>query len=187
MVVCRTAKDKGNSIWTDGSRPEDGGLGVAAVWWGEEGTVTGRTYTPGWREAGWMCRRYHLGKNKEVFGAELYALYQASKTLDNRILSDSTAAIMRARSNTGPGQRFAIAIIEPGEHSDAKMGHQPLRHRGPRALDAVPGDYLRETSFAHITRMATKTRSAGAAKWVVTTSKASTATYHRRGRSFERS
>ena len=135
-----------------------------------------------------MCRRYHLGKNREVFDAELYALYQASKTLDNRILSDSTAAIMRTRSNnTGPGQRFAIAIIEPGEHPDAKMGQQPLRHRGPRALDAVPGDYLRETSFTHITRMTTEALSAGAAKWVVTTSKANTATYHRRGRSFERS
>ena len=33
--------------------------------------VTGRTYTPGRREAGWTGRRYHLGKNKEFFDAEL--------------------------------------------------------------------------------------------------------------------
>ena len=60
-------------------------------------------------------------KNKEVSDAELYALYQAAKTFEAReeegrsytILSDSTAAIKRIRSDeTGPGQRFAIAIME---------------------------------------------------------------------------
>ena len=85
------------------------------------GPVTGRRYTPGRREAGWTDRRYHLGKNKEAFDAELCALYQATKILDERneqgqgyaILSDSTAAIERARSDEmGPGQRFAVATTE---------------------------------------------------------------------------
>lgn len=60
-------------------------------------------------------------KNKEAFDAELRVLYQASKILEDRnergqdctILSDSTAAIARARSDrTGPGQRFAITLAE---------------------------------------------------------------------------
>ena len=33
-------------------------------------------------------------------------------------------------------------------------------------LDAVPRDYLRETSFAHMTRRATEARSAGVEKWI---------------------
>ena len=32
--------------------------------------------------------------------------------------------------------------------------------------DAVPRDYLRETSFVHMTRRATEARPAGAAKWI---------------------
>ena len=68
----RTAKewtDRKNSAWTDGSRLEDGAVGAAVAWWEEEGRpppwvgpVTGRAYTPGWREAGWTGRRYHLGR-----------------------------------------------------------------------------------------------------------------------------
>ena len=121
-------KDTKNSIWTDGSRLEGGKVGAAAVWWAPErveppwvGPATGRTYNPGRREAGWTGRRYHLGKNKEVYDAELYALYQAAKLFDERnerdqaytILSDSEAAIGRAKDDDmGPGQRFAVAVIE---------------------------------------------------------------------------
>ena len=99
--------------------------GAAAAWWAAErveppwiGPVTDRTYATGRREAGWMCRRYHIGKNKQVFDAELYALHQAVQIFDERneqsqcytILSDSTE---RARSDEmGLGQRFAVAIIE---------------------------------------------------------------------------
>ena len=90
-----------------------------------KGSVTDKTYAPRWREAGWAGRRYRLGKNKEVFDAEPYASYQASKTLGNRseqdqdhtILSDSTAAATRSQpDDTGPGQRFAIAVIEMCSH-----------------------------------------------------------------------
>ena len=34
-------------------------------------------------------------------------------------------------------------------------------------MDAVPRDYLRETSFAYMSRKATEVRSAGVAKWIV--------------------
>ena len=69
----------------------------------------------------WAGRRFHLGKNNEVFDAEPYALYQAAKTFGEigesgqryTIFTDSTAAISRARSgDTRAGQRFAVAIIE---------------------------------------------------------------------------
>ena len=36
------------------------------------------------------------------------------------------------------------------------------RHRARR----IPRDYLRETSFAHMTRRATEARSAGVGKWI---------------------
>lgn len=104
------------------------GVGAAAVWWATErveppwiGLVTGRKYAPSRREVGLTGRRYHLGKNKEVFDAELYTLYQAVEIFDEpkerdqsyTILSDSTAAIESSRSDEmGSGQRFAVAIIE---------------------------------------------------------------------------
>ena len=73
--------------------------------------------TPG----GWTGRRFHLGTNKEVFGAEVYAVYQALLALDQRqksghqytVFVDSTAAIDRVRTDAiGPGQCFAIATTE---------------------------------------------------------------------------
>ena len=98
------------------------------MWWAAErveppwiGPVTGRTCIPGRRETSWTGKPHRLGKNKEVFDAELCALYQAVKILDERneldqtytIVSDSTAAIECTRSDEiGPGQRFAVAIIE---------------------------------------------------------------------------
>ena len=70
---------------------------------------------------GWTGRRFHLGSNKEVFDAEVYAIYQALGTLDQRqegghrytVFMDSTAATDRERGDTiGPGQRFAIVAME---------------------------------------------------------------------------
>ena len=88
--VARDWRDEKNTIWTDGSAWRMGGWAVA-VWWREAGMEppwigpgTGRRYTPGRREAGWAGRRYHLSRNKEAFDAELSALYQATKILDER-------------------------------------------------------------------------------------------------------
>ena len=69
----------------------------------------------------WTGHRFHLGTNREVFDAEIFAIYQALCTLDERqengrmytIFSDSTAAIDRISTDTlGPGQRFAVAASE---------------------------------------------------------------------------
>lgn len=61
---------------------------------------------------GWTGRRYHLGNNKEVSGAETYAILRALKIFDRgqesgrsyTIFADSTAAINRVKSDAvGPG------------------------------------------------------------------------------------
>jgi hypothetical protein len=50
-------------IWTDGSRDDLGNVGAAVAW--EEGTE-------------WTGLKYRLGRNKEVFDAELFALLPAT-------------------------------------------------------------------------------------------------------------
>ena len=99
---------RGNTIWTDGSRLDSGSVGAACAW---------RT------SRGWIGRRFHLGNNKEVFDAEVYAIYQALSVMDQRqesgqrytIFADSTVAIERVRSDAiGPGQRFAVAATGVG-------------------------------------------------------------------------
>ena len=59
-------------------------------------------------EEGWTGRRFQLGKNKEAFDAEVFAVLQALRALEQRnerdreytVFVDSTSAIARA---PGPG------------------------------------------------------------------------------------
>ena len=99
-------KDQSGTVWTDGSRLENGKVGAAAVWW-EEGR---------WRDAGTF-----LGTNKEVFDAEVFAILQAIRLLDARgecgrsytIFSDSQAAIARAQhTDCSPAQALASAVVD---------------------------------------------------------------------------
>ena len=105
----RTAKEwsRPDTVWTDGSRQEDGAVGAACVWRSPEG--------------GWTGRRFQLGKNKEVFDAEVFAVWQALRALEQRnerdreytIFVDSTSDITRVRDDArGPRQRFGVAAIE---------------------------------------------------------------------------
>ena len=95
-----------NTVWTDGSRLESKRMGAAFAW-----------RSP----VGWSGHRYHLGSNKEVFDAEVFAIHRALLWLKGRqgtgrrftIFADSTAAIERVRTDAlGPAQRFAVAAIE---------------------------------------------------------------------------
>ena len=72
-------------------------------------------------EEGWTGRRFHLGTNKEVFDAEVYAIYQALSIFEERdqsgrkytVFSDCQPAIRRALSDAlGLCQQWARAIIE---------------------------------------------------------------------------
>jgi len=60
---------EGLVLWTDGSRKEDEWVGCAVVWKGE-----GR----------WKKRRVHLGRQKEAFDAEIYAMSEVVKIVDER-------------------------------------------------------------------------------------------------------
>jgi len=53
-------------LWTDGSRKEDEWVGCAVVW----------------KEERWNMRRVHLGRQKEAFDAEMYAMSDAVKIGD---------------------------------------------------------------------------------------------------------
>ena len=107
----RVAKewDRPDTVWTDGSRQKDSAVGAACVWRSPEG--------------GWTGRRIQLGKNIEVFDAEVFAVWKALRALEQRnnrdreytIFVDSTSAIARVRGDArGPGQRFGGSAIEVG-------------------------------------------------------------------------
>ena len=71
--------------------------------------------------SGWTGCRFRLGFNREAFDAEVLAIYQALRIVDQRQESghrciafvDSASAIDQVRNDAlGPGQRFAIAEME---------------------------------------------------------------------------
>jgi hypothetical protein len=91
-------------LWTDGSRKEDEWVGCAVVW--EE-------------EGRWNKRRVHLGRQKEAFDAEMYAMSEAVKIADEisdkkevrrvTVFTDSQATLRRIQSDEpGPGQVLAL-------------------------------------------------------------------------------
>jgi len=64
--------------------------------------------------------RVHIGKNQEVYGAELHAIYRAMLTLFQEprgqkitIFADTQTALQRITSDApGPGQQYALAIAQ---------------------------------------------------------------------------
>jgi ribonuclease HI len=103
-------------IWTDGSRDDLGNVGAAVAW--KEGTE-------------WTGLKYRLGRNKDVFDAELFALLRATIMIGDQvedmiseevqkiiILTASQAALNRIQHNEpGPGQTWASAIIRSTEET----------------------------------------------------------------------
>jgi len=98
---------EGLVFWTDGSRKEDEWVGCAVVW--EE-------------EGRWKKRRVHLGRQKEVFDAEMYAMSEAMKIADEMaeekkvtrvmVFTDSQATLRRIQSDKpGPGQVLALRTM----------------------------------------------------------------------------
>jgi ribonuclease HI len=100
-------REEGLILWTDGSRLKNKQVGSAVVW--KEGEE--------WRE-----EKSYLGKKKEVFDAEVYAILRALRKaveISNKqelkrvtVFSDSTTAIQRVQHTTvGPGQLMAIDSV----------------------------------------------------------------------------
>ena len=138
---------------------------------------------------GWEGRCFHLGDNKEVFDAEVYAIAQAIEVIDQRqerghrytIFVDSTSAVDRIRTDAiGPGQSFSIAAIEGCSRvmfgdNEITVRWVPAHHKVPgnekadeyakaaaegERPDSTVSDELRwETSLSHMARVATEARS----------------------------
>jgi len=102
---------EGLVLWTDGSRKEDEWVGCAVVW--EE-------------QGRWKKRRVHLGRQKEAFDAEMYAMSEAMKIADEMaeekevvrvtVFTDSQATLGRIQSDEpGPGQVLALWTMNWGD------------------------------------------------------------------------
>jgi len=98
---------EGLVLWTDGSRKEDEWVGCAVVW-EEEGM--------------WKKRRVHLGRQKEAFDAEMYAMFEATQVADEMaerkevtrvtVFMDSQATLRRIQSDEpGPGQVLELRTM----------------------------------------------------------------------------
>ena len=142
----------------------------------------------------WVRRGTYLGRNKEVFGAEVFTILQAIRLLNDRgergqqytVFSDSQAAIAKVQHDrTGPAQALAKAAIELVSSLTNRDNTVTLRwtpaHRGiegneqvdemaKRATEGREGTaeppYLMEASLAHLTRKATEARSSATAEWI---------------------
>jgi len=94
---------EGLLLWTDGLRKEDKWVGCAVVW----------------KEERWNKRRVHLGRQKEAFDVELYAMSEAmriAEEISNKkevrrvtIFTNSQVTLRRIQSDEpGPGQLLAL-------------------------------------------------------------------------------
>ena len=186
----RTAKEwpeenQIDTVWTDGSRLDDKRVGAAVAFRGR---------------GGWEQEGTYLGKNKEVFDAEVFAIGQALRVLDERgedgqrytIFSDSSSQAVLSRiqhDRTGPGQTLAIEAIRVAEAVTSRGNRICLRwtpsHEGiegneradrmaRRAAEEREGraepGYLSEASLSYLTRVTTENRSNATAEWIRTRS-----------------
>jgi len=92
----------GLTMFTDGSRLEDGAAGYAVTWK---------------RGESWVGIKTHMGYNQEAYDAECAALARALESAARRtttpervtIFTDAQAAIRRmASEEPGPGQKYAL-------------------------------------------------------------------------------
>jgi ribonuclease HI len=97
----------GLDVWTDGSRKEDEWVGCAVVWK---------------KDGRWEKRRVHLGRQKEAFDAELYAVSQAKKIGEEisekeevrrvMVFTDTQVTLQRIQlDKPGPGQVLAFRTM----------------------------------------------------------------------------
>lgn len=99
-----------NILFTDGSRLENGNAGCSVLW---------RTMDRSWR-----AHKTHLGTNKELLDAELFAIAEALKLANQKVIgnhtthtisifTDFSAALLRIQEDSpGPVQWITKTIIE---------------------------------------------------------------------------
>ena len=149
-------------------------------------------------EGGWRREGIYLGKNKEVFDTEIFAIGRALKVLNDRkeenrsyvIFSDSQAALSRIQHDrTGPGQALAIDAITTARDlvdrgntitlrwtpsHEGIEGNEQADEMAKRVAEGEEGSasrhYLREASLSYLTRVTTEARSEATAEWIRTRS-----------------
>ena len=176
-IIAASQQRRSDIFWTDGSRLSNKRVGAAIVW-----------QLP----SGWVGRRYHLGNNKEVFDAEVFAIYQALRIINRQqesgrrhtLFFDSTAAIEHVRTDAlGPGQAYVTAemkvcdlIIEhhhllgprPQQGGGKQGSRQILKGSGGShgGMHGAEPDFLDEAFLSYMARAATETRSQSTAEWI---------------------
>ena len=143
---------------------------------------------------GWVKRGAYLGKNKEAFDAEAFAILRAVSLLNEKgergqryiIFSDSQAAVSRVQHDRcGPAQALVRAIILVVDDLTARDNTLDIRwtpsHEGvdgneqadatakataeERGGRAEPA-YLGEASLSHLNRKTMETRSKATSEWI---------------------
>jgi hypothetical protein len=100
-------KGEGLVLWTNGSRRDNEWVGCAVVWE---------------KEGRWEKRRVHLGRQKQAFDAEMYAVLEGMKIANEisekeevrrvTVCTDSQATLRRIQSDEpGPGQGLALRTM----------------------------------------------------------------------------
>ena len=166
------------TIWTDGSRLDNGRMGAECTW----------------RNRSWEGKPFHLGDDKEVFDADVFAIYQALRVFKARgqsgkryaIFSDCQPAIQRSMSDAlGPGQHWARAIIKvasrlvannnevaiywvpahAGVVGNEKADEMAKEAAGNRAHD-VQDEVRWQSSLPHLSRRTPEGRAKATLQWI---------------------
>jgi len=155
----------GLTLWTDGSRDENGAVGYAVAW------RNGQS---------WVRRKAHMGYYQEAYDAECAVIARALDVAADRakwhklgrvrIFTDAQAALKRMTyDEPGPGQTYALqarqaiaalrkrkpAASEPDDH-----GVEWLKHADKYGRRALP-----PTSLAHLRRRASEKKWPEARSW----------------------
>jgi len=125
---------EGLVLWPDGARKEDEWVGCTVVW--EEGRR-------------WNKRRVHLGRQKETFEAEMYAMSEAVKIAEEIneekavrtvvVCTDSQATIRRIQSDE-PGLEQILAFRTMNWESKLIKKHISVEYRWVPAHKGVEGN-----------------------------------------------
>ena len=142
---------------------------------------------------GWTRKGTYLGRNREVFDAEVFAILRAARPMNGRgergrdytIFSDSQAAISRVQhGRCGPAQALARATIAMTNELCGRDNILTIRwipsHEGVEGneqadeaarLAAEGGrgraepEHLRKASLSHLMRKATEVRTQAISAW----------------------
>jgi ribonuclease HI len=138
------ASNSTGAIFTNGSRMDSGYVGCSVVWRQPNGE--------------WRKEKYHLGKRKEIYDAELYAISEAVTLVIRRnirtrediktihIYTDSTAALNHLKNpNPAPGQWIVRKIVEV-ESMLKELGYQVEFHWVPGHIEIKGNEIADKTA-----------------------------------------